>query len=84
MTLEDATRELGCKCTDIVTGFEGVAIGKVFYATGCNQVLLTPTVDKDGKRRDAEWFDEQRIRITGDKTIFNNVNPGCDLPAPKR
>lgn len=25
MTLEEATRELGCKCTDIVTGFEGLA-----------------------------------------------------------
>ena len=32
---------------------------------GCAQYLLTPKVDKDGKRQEGERFDEGRIEIFG-------------------
>lgn len=53
----------GKKATDKVTGFTGTITAKALYMYGCAQYLLTPKVDKDGKRQDGEWFDEGRIEI---------------------
>ncbi len=53
----------GKKSTDKVTGFTGVITAKALYMYGCSQYLLTPKVDKDGKRLDGEWFDEGRLEI---------------------
>ena len=82
---EPDLKELGHTVSDKITGFRGVALGKVFYLTGCNQVLVSPPIDKDGKKRESEWFDEQRLDI--DETIkrisLNNYNNGFDAPAPK-
>ena len=72
--------------TGKVTGFVGMATGKVKYLTGCSQVLLNPTVDKDGKLRDSSWFDEQRLEIdaTVRRVVLDNgATPGPDKPAPK-
>lgn len=55
-------RDLGLTMKDVVTGFEGVAIGYVQYLTGCNQVLLTPKVNSKSKG-DACWFDESRLKV---------------------
>ena len=69
-----------------ITGFSGVATGHVRYVTGCNQVLITPPVDNDGKLREAQWFDEQRLEDMGADQIVldNSVTPGFDKQAPKR
>jgi len=76
--------QLGQKCKDKVTGFEGVAIGHVRYISGCNQVLLSPPVGKDGAHRESHWFDEQRLIQTSKKVIVldNTRSPGFDMPAP--
>jgi hypothetical protein len=58
----------GRKGKDKVTGFEGVITAKIYYMYGCAQYGITPSVDKDGKRRDLEWFDEGRVQI-GEKVI---------------
>ena len=50
----------GATYWDVYTGFKGVAIGFCTYQTGCDQVLLTPSVGDDGKRPQSEWFDVQR------------------------
>jgi hypothetical protein len=78
--------ELGRSYRDRITGFKGMATGHVRYISGCNQVLLAPPVDKDGKLRDAQWFDEQRLEDQGGKTLVldNSKTPGFDAPAPKR
>ena len=82
--------ELGKTYYDKVTKFKGVATGHVKYITGCNQVLLNPEVDKDGKLRDAGWFDEQRLVEHADTEKFGKVvldnteTPGCDIAAPIR
>lgn len=78
---------LGKTYTDVITGFKGVAVGYVVYVSGCNQLLLVPPVDKDGKTAEAHWFDEQRCKL--DKsvqqiTLDNSGGGGADIPAPKR
>lgn len=77
---------LGKKVIDLITGFAGVATGYVEYISGCNQVLVIPPVDNDGKRRDGEWFDVQRLKISDEAPIIlnNESTPGCDAPAPQR
>lgn len=47
---------------DQVTGFAGIVIGRCDYLTGCNTYLLQPaSIGSDGKRPEAEWFDEMRL-----------------------
>jgi len=80
------TIQLGNTYKDKITGFAGVATGHVRYISGCNQVLLAPPVDADGKLRDSQWFDEQRLDDQRSETIVldNSVTPGPDKMAPKR
>lgn len=89
-----STPQLGDQAQDIVTGFRGTVIGRCEYLTGCEQVLLIPKVDKDGKRTDGEWFDADRCKVTkaGAVTLGPKVTPttitrtraGSDKPAPLR
>ena len=78
--------QLGAKAKDVITGFSGVVTGRVVYITGCNQLLINPGVDKDGKLQGSEWIDEQRMQQVGDAVIAleNGVTPGPDRPAPIR
>lgn len=79
--------ELGKTYADKITGFSGVATGHVNYISGCNQVLLAPKVDGDGKLRDSQWFDEQRLELQGTQpqvVLDNSRTPGPDREAPKR
>ena len=79
--------ELGVTAEDKVTGFRGTVTGKCQYLTGCNQVLLIPRVDKDGKCQDGAWFDEQRIVVDEAKPIIKTDNSkakGFDMEAPKK
>ena len=57
--------ELGQKAKDKITGFEGILTGRCEYLYGCDQYLITPSVDKEGKRQDGEWFDDGRIEVIG-------------------
>lgn len=77
---------LGKKYKDKITGFAGVATGYVTYISGCNQVLVAPSVDAEGKPRDSHWFDEQRLdEQDGDAIVLDNsTTPGPDKQAPKR
>lgn len=77
----------GFTLRDKVTGFTGVATGAVQYITGCNQVLLVPKVDEQGKLRDSQWFDEQRLELLpGEDAVHvdNSQFNGPDKEAPKR
>jgi hypothetical protein len=61
-------------------------MGHIEYLTGCNQTMLLPTaLDKDGKRRDGEWFDDQRVEIQeGNALVLDNAGtPGADEPAQR-
>lgn len=77
---------LGKTYRDKITGFRGVATGYVQYISGCNQVLIQPSV-KDGALVDSHWFDVQRLEVDDSAPIVvldNGSTPGCDRAAPKR
>jgi hypothetical protein len=78
--------QLGKTYKDKITKFSGVATGHVRYISGCNQVLLAPPVDSEGKLRDSQWFDEQRLDEQDAEPIVldNSMTPGPDKMAPKR
>lgn len=80
----ESEKYLGKKCKDRVTGFEGTCTGYVIYLTGCHQVLLTPSIDKDGKTQDQYWVDKQRVEIFEEKAIEldNSETPGPDQAPP--
>jgi len=73
--------ELGWKVKDIITDFEGIVCGIVYYLTGCHQALVSPKVDNEGKRHNGEWFDIQRLERVGNCQVVvdNNQYNGCDI-----
>lgn len=78
---------LGYTMRDKVTGFTGIATGHVEYITGCDQLLLVPKVDADGKLRDSQWFDTQRCELLVTEPLVevdNSQFNGPDKEAPKR
>lgn len=78
--------KLGRVYRDVLTGFEGVAVGVVDYLTGCSQVLLQPKA-KDGAFVDSHWLDVQRCRLDTESpavALDNGATPGFDKPAPIR
>lgn len=86
ITREGFVIELGQKVKDRITGFEGVVTGRCAYISGCDQALVTPPVDKEGKHVEAHWFDVQRLQVLPDRviTLDNGLTLGADVPAPIR
>jgi hypothetical protein len=75
-------KKFGKRANDKVTGFEGIITAKAVYMYGCTQYLITPKVDKDGKKADGEWFDEGRIKILKKEMEPKSVEgekPGCEF-----
>ena len=72
---------------DVITGFAGTVTGVVIYISGCNQALVVPMVNNDGKIPDSIWFDVQRLSIVDKYTqivLDNSKTPGCDMAPPIR
>ena len=66
--------ELGEVLKDVVTGYTGVCMGRTEYLTGCSHYgLLSQKLKDDGTPRDYEWFDEQRLCITGKVVKINRI-----------
>lgn len=59
--------KLGLVYRDKLSGFEGIAMGKCQYLTGCDQTCLKPYGLKDGKLIDGEWFDDMRLELAPNK-----------------
>ena len=57
---------LGWNATDTVTGMNGTITGIVTYLTGCDQIVLTPKLNKDGEYQSGRWFDINRMEINAD------------------
>lgn len=74
--------DLGSTLRDTVTGFEGVATGRVEYINGCVQYAIAPPVDKDGKLQDAHYFDAQRLRLVGAVVDVPASPTGADTNTP--
>lgn len=83
---------MGFTARDKVTGFTGTVFGYIHYMTGCDQILIIPPVNSEGKRVEGEWFDIQRVEAVpeGDPayrkpiTMDNGNTPGPDKPGPTK
>jgi len=63
---------LGDICRDRITGFQGAAISRHEYLTGCVRYCLQPTSLDDDKLRPQETFDEGQLEVIG-ATSFVSV-----------
>ena len=78
---EEMAANLGKLGRDKVTDFEGVITATAKHLYGCDTYLLTPKVNKDGKREDSCWFDEGRVEIVNEAVKPEDVKgdkPGGD------
>ena len=76
--------ELASKAKDLITGFTGTITGMVRDITGCDQYLISPSVDKEGKHVEARWVDDNRVVILEGKKkkVRKQKYPGAGEPAP--
>lgn len=77
--------ECGDRIRDIITGYEGVCIGRIEYISGCNQLLLQPKAGPD-KEPQSHWFDVERVELV-DKaqvTVKTRRTGGDTPPAPRQ
>lgn len=69
---------LGEKVEDTITGFKGIAVGKVEYLYGCWQIQIEG-VDQD-KQPKTWWFDEQRVvKVKSTEEDVKPIVPIVDL-----
>ena len=61
---------LGMRVRDRVTGFTGVVATVGFDLYGCIQAIVNPGADADGKLRDSQWFDVNRLEVTEAKPVM--------------
>ncbi len=75
--------ELGEVLKDVVTGFEGVVMGRTQYYTQCNHYGLLPQrLDKDKKEPEWGWFDETRLVRAKKKAVMLKVERPTSGPFP--
>lgn len=70
--------KLGTHVIDKITGFAGIATARTEFMNGCIRIGVDSPVGDDGKLRDTEWFDENRLKGNGRK----RTPPAGPGPAP--
>lgn len=76
--------ELGDEVQDLVSGFKGVAVGRTQWLYGCERIIVTPRMGKDGKVGENMSFDEPQLKLLKAKTIKTKVEKkGGDRPTPQ-
>jgi hypothetical protein len=75
---------LGQRIRDRVSGLTGIATARLEYLNGCTQYCISPPVDKDGKRVEGWYVDQQTLELV-DNGIAG-LGPGgvgrADINAP--
>lgn len=64
--------DLGDTLKEVMSGYEGVVMGRTDYLTGCNGYgLLSPkdVIGKDKKKTEWVWFDETLLMKTNKKSF---------------
>lgn len=59
--------KLGQKVKDVVTGFEGTAVGKIECLTSVTRIQIVRQ-HTDGKMQE-EWIDEARLEVTSPDVV---------------
>lgn len=56
--------ELGLTVRDKISGFQGVAMGRTEYLTGCAHIGVAPRqLKSDGTIHEWQWLDETRLDV---------------------
>lgn len=81
--------EMGYIVKDIITGFEGVAIGRTDWLYSCSRIGVRSSEIVKGKPIDDQWFDEQQLEIVEESKPpiskdSSTDKPGRDKSAPPR
>ena len=75
--------KLGSHVRDMYTGFEGTATGRTEWLYGCARIAIEPrTLDKDGKVREVEWVDEQRVQVVEETEAKDSGESNAPLGGP--
>lgn len=74
--------KLGQQVLDPVSGFTGVAAGRVVYLNGCSRIAVAPSVNKDGEMVDEHWFDEPQLEVLSTKKVVKEGSKSTGGPAP--
>ncbi|KZK99178.1 hypothetical protein [Pseudovibrio sp. Ad26] len=75
---------LGDKVKDTLSGFTGIVLARSEHITGCNQLFVLPSSEKDNKLNDGQWFDVERIEKLEDKAVeIASRRTGADIPLPR-
>jgi hypothetical protein len=69
--MQEHLKILGLAARDVVTGFAGIVVSVSFDLAGCVQALIVPGIDKDGKIRDACWYDSKRLFFLSKEPVMN-------------
>ena len=64
MKISEHLEKLGLEGTDRITGAKGVITSISFDLFGCIQAVLTPKLQKEGKRIQGYWYDINRLKIS--------------------
>jgi len=66
--------ELGGTLKEVISGFQGVCMGRSEYITGCNQYSIAPReLDQTGKIKDWCHFDENRlVKVESEERVILN------------
>jgi hypothetical protein len=67
--------DIGQEGKDRITGFKGIITGRAVFLNGCARIALQPPVDKEGKARKIEWFDETNIESKRKKVVAAKEEP---------
>ena len=75
--------ELGDKVKDKITGFEGIAVARTKWLTGCERITIEPMgLGEDGKVKKLETFDVERVEVCkGGEGAYKRLGP---TPSKKR
>lgn len=57
---------LGQEVKDKVTGFQGIAVCRITYLTGCDRIGVQPPKREDNSLSDECSFDEPMLDVVGD------------------
>lgn len=78
--------KLGNEVKDVITDFTGIVVAKCKYLFGCAQIGISPKINKDGLRKETEWFDKGRIKFVNEgvhKKEVQSAAPGSENTHPK-
>jgi len=78
--------KLGNEVRDTVTNFEGIAVSRTEYLTGCDRIELQPKIDEKGELKESVSFDVGTLEKIGDGVAISKEKepPGGPRPTNKK